>query len=37
MAMESFNENDPEAMKRMQSFFGPQQIDHTIRQAIQFC
>jgi hypothetical protein len=37
MAMEEFDPKDPEAMKRMRAFFSPQQIDHQIRQAIQFC
>jgi hypothetical protein len=36
MALE-FESNNPEIMKRIGSFFGPQQVDHFIRQAIQFC
>ena len=35
--MEEFDPKDPEAMKRMRAFFSPQQVDHEIRQAIQFC
>jgi hypothetical protein len=31
------NPDDEEGMKRMQKVFGPSQIDHQIRQAIQFC
>lgn len=39
MAMEeqAFDPKDPDAMKRMRAFFSPQQVDHQIRQAIQFC
>jgi hypothetical protein len=37
MAMEEFDAKDPEAMKRMQAFFGPLQVDQQIRHAIQFC
>lgn len=37
MAMEEFDPKDPEAMKRMRAFLSPQQVDQTIRQAIQFC
>jgi hypothetical protein len=37
MAMEEFDPKDAKAMKRMRAFFGPQQVDHQIRQAIQFC
>ncbi|MCI0335368.1 MAG: hypothetical protein L0228_19340 [Planctomycetes bacterium] len=33
----SFDENDPDRMRRMSAFFGPQQVDSQIRQAIQFC
>jgi hypothetical protein len=32
-----FGKGDPENTDKMRSFFGPQQIDHQIRQAIQFC
>ena len=35
--MEEFNPKDPETMKGMRAFFSPQQVDHQIRQAIQFC
>jgi hypothetical protein len=37
MALEEFDPKDPDARKRMQGFFGPQQVDQQIRQAIQFC
>jgi hypothetical protein len=37
MAMAEFDSADPESMKRMRGFFSPQQVDHQIRQAIQFC
>lgn len=37
MEEESFDSQDPEAMKRFREFFSPQQIDQLIRQAIQFC
>lgn len=31
-------EGDPEAAaERMADFFGPAQVDHTVRQALQFC
>jgi hypothetical protein len=33
----AFDPNDPEAMRRLQSFINPQQVDQQIRQAIQFC
>jgi hypothetical protein len=35
--MAYFESNDPDAMKHMRSMFGPQQVDHQFRQAIQFC
>jgi hypothetical protein len=35
--MAEFDPTDPDAMKRMRAFFSPQQVDHQIRQAIQFC
>ena len=35
--MEEIDDNDPEAMKKMQAFFSPQQVDQQVRQAIQFC
>jgi hypothetical protein len=37
MAMEEFDARDPEAIKGMRGFLGPQQADQQIRQAIQFC
>ena len=37
MAMEKFDPDDPDAMKRVRAFFSPQQVDQQIRQAIQFC
>lgn len=37
MALEKFDPEDDDAMKRMREFFSPQQIDQQIRQAIQFC
>jgi hypothetical protein len=36
-AREEFDPKDPEAMKRLRAFLSPQQVDHQIRQAIQFC
>lgn len=30
-------EGDPETAARMADFFGPAQVDHTVRQALQFC
>jgi hypothetical protein len=35
--MMMFNENNPDALKRMREFMGPQAIDQTIRQAISMC
>ena len=35
--LQSFDENDPEKMRHMHEYFGPQQVDNQIRQAIQFC
>lgn len=35
--MEEFDPKDPNARKGMRAFFGPQQVDQQIRQAIQFC
>jgi hypothetical protein len=35
--MAEFDLNDPKAKKRIRSLFGPDQVDHQIRQAIQFC
>ncbi len=35
-----FSMNDPDAQKKMRAMsamMGPQQVDHSIRQAIQFC
>jgi hypothetical protein len=37
MAMEEFDPKDPEATKRMRAIFGPQHVDHQIREAIQVC
>ncbi len=37
MFMEELGDDDPEKARRIQSMFGPQQVDHQIRQAIQFC
>ncbi len=34
---ERFSADDENAAEKMQEFFGPSQIDHQIRQAIQFC
>jgi hypothetical protein len=31
------NPDDPEGRKKMRDFFGPQQVDQMVRQAIQFC
>ena len=37
MAMEEFNPESLEALKRMRAMFNPQQVDQFIRQAIQVC
>jgi hypothetical protein len=37
MAMEKFDNNDPEAANRIQAMLGPQAVDRQIRSAIQFC
>jgi hypothetical protein len=37
MSVEKIEPNDPEQLKRMHAFFGPQQVDNQIRQAIQTC
>ena len=37
MAMKTFGPNDPDGGKGARAFFGPQQVDHQIREAIQFC
>ena len=39
MACHSFNVNpeDENAFEKMHEMFGPGQIDHFVRQAIQFC
>ncbi len=34
---ERIDPSDENAAEKMQKFFGPTQIDHFIRQAIQFC
>jgi hypothetical protein len=35
--LEQINPNDEEGADKMRDLFGPTQIDHQIRQAIQFC
>jgi BMFP domain-containing protein YqiC len=35
--MEKFDADDTDGISKMRAFFGPQQIDQQIRQAIQFC
>ncbi|HZV03953.1 MAG TPA: hypothetical protein VE999_02585 [Gemmataceae bacterium] len=37
MREEPLDPRDPKGMKRMRAFFGPQQVDLQIRQAIQCC
>jgi hypothetical protein len=37
MVIEQVNPNDEEGMEKLRDFFSPTQIDHQIRQAIQFC
>jgi hypothetical protein len=37
MFSESCDSDDPDKLKKMHAYFGPQQVDHQIRQAIQFC
>ena len=37
MAYEQIDPGDEESIEKMRGFFGPTQIDHQIRQAIQFC
>jgi len=37
MVMEKFDPTDPDAQNRMRAMFGPQQVDHQIRMAIQCC
>jgi hypothetical protein len=37
MVMEKFDARDPEASERFRKMFGPEQIDHMVRQAISFC
>jgi hypothetical protein len=34
---EQFHENDPNRMEQFHAYFGPQQVDNQIRQAIQTC
>jgi hypothetical protein len=34
---ERIDPSDENAAEKMQEFFGPTQIDHFIRQAVQFC
>jgi hypothetical protein len=33
----NFDPNDPEQLRQMHAFFGPQHVDQQIRQAIQSC
>jgi hypothetical protein len=35
--MAIFKNDDPEGPDKMKSMFGPGQVDHNVRQAIQFC
>ena len=35
--IEEFSGDDGDAEKKMADFFGPHQVDQTIRQALQFC
>jgi hypothetical protein len=35
--VQHIEENDPEKIQEFQAFFGPQQIDNQIRQAISTC
>lgn len=37
MEVERFDPGDDDAMRRMRAMMGPQQVDQSIRQAIQFC
>jgi hypothetical protein len=37
MAAHQLDPNDPDAGNKLRAFFSPQQVDHQIRQAIQFC
>jgi hypothetical protein len=37
MAMHQLDPDDPESTKNLRALFGPQQVDHQIRQAIQCC
>lgn len=37
MAFERFDPNDPDSIDRIRKFLSPQQVDQSIRQAIQFC
>lgn len=37
MGIERFDPKDPDDRERMRVFLSPQQVDHQIRQAIQFC
>lgn len=32
-----YSSDDPKAEEKMAEFFGPEQIDHQIRQALSFC
>ena len=35
--VQSFDDDDPEKLRKVHAFFGPQQIDNQIRQAISTC
>jgi hypothetical protein len=35
--IEDFKPTDPEHLKRVRAFVGPQQVDNQIRSAIQMC
>lgn len=37
MAFGIMNPDDPDAERKLQQFFSPQQIDQMVRQGIQFC
>lgn len=37
MVHQTVSDSDADAAEKMADFFGPAQIDHSIRQAIQFC
>jgi hypothetical protein len=33
----AFSAGDGDPVEKMAEFFGPEQVDHSIRQAVQFC